>query len=57
MLLMFAVGHGNLGWMLLLGVVMGAEKNLRSGRALARPLGIILLVAAAALAAAGVALA
>jgi predicted metal-binding membrane protein len=43
MLLMFAVGHGNLGWMLLLGVVMGAEKNLRWGRSLSKPLGIVLL--------------
>lgn len=46
MLLMFAVGHGNLGWMLLLGVVMGAEKNLTWGRRLAQPLGIVLLIGA-----------
>jgi predicted metal-binding membrane protein len=43
MLLMFAVGHGSLAWMFLLGVVMGAEKNLSWGRKLARPLGIVLI--------------
>jgi predicted metal-binding membrane protein len=27
MLLMFVVGSGNVGWMLVLGAVMGVEKN------------------------------
>jgi len=31
MWLMFVVGMGNLGWMLLLGTVMAAEKNLPWG--------------------------
>ena len=44
MLLMFAVGVGNLGWMLVLGIVMAAEKNLPWGRRLSVPLGIVLLV-------------
>jgi predicted metal-binding membrane protein len=44
MLLMFPLGAGNLGWMLLLGVLMAVEKNLPVGRALARPLGWALLV-------------
>jgi predicted metal-binding membrane protein len=43
MLLMFAIGHGNLGWMLLLGVLMGAEKNMSWGRAFAKPMGVVLL--------------
>lgn len=43
MLLMFPLGAGNLGWMLLLGAVMAAEKNLPWGRAMARPLGVALL--------------
>jgi predicted metal-binding membrane protein len=43
MLLMFAVGSGNLGWMLVLGVVMAIEKNLPWGRRLSAPLGIVLL--------------
>ncbi len=54
MLLMFAVGHGNLGWMLVLGVVMGAEKNLKKGRALAKPLGIGLLIGAGLIAGTGI---
>jgi predicted metal-binding membrane protein len=40
MLLMFAVGAGNLGWMLALGAVMAAEKNASWGRRLRVPLGI-----------------
>jgi predicted metal-binding membrane protein len=44
MLLMFAVGTGNLGWMLALGTVMAAEKNLSLGRRLSAPLGILLIV-------------
>jgi predicted metal-binding membrane protein len=43
MLIMFAVGTGNVGWMLLLGLVMAAEKNLPGGRRLSAPLGIGLL--------------
>ncbi len=39
MLLMFVVGMGNLGWMLLLAAVMAAEKNLPWGRRLRTPLG------------------
>jgi predicted metal-binding membrane protein len=40
MLLMFAVGTGNLGWMLALGTVMAVEKNMPWGRQLSAPLGI-----------------
>jgi predicted metal-binding membrane protein len=43
MLLMFAVGMGNLGWMLLLGGVMSLEKNLPWGHRLRVPVGITLL--------------
>jgi predicted metal-binding membrane protein len=43
MLLMFAVGIGNLGWMLALSAVMAAEKNLSWGRRLSAPLGLALL--------------
>jgi predicted metal-binding membrane protein len=43
MLLMFVVGMGNVGWMLLLGAVMAAEKNLAWGRRLSAPLGLALL--------------
>jgi len=43
MLLMFAVGMSNLGWMLVLGAVMAIEKNLPWGRRFSAPLGIILL--------------
>jgi predicted metal-binding membrane protein len=43
MLLMFAVGTGSVGWMLALGAVMAAEKNLPWGRRLSAPLGIGLL--------------
>jgi len=39
MLLMFAVGPGNVGWMLALGAVMAVEKNMPWGRKLGRPLG------------------
>jgi len=45
MLLMFVVGTGSLGWMLLLGAIMAAEKNLPFGRRLAAPLGAALLAA------------
>jgi len=43
MLLMFAVGMGNLGWMLALGAAMAIEKNVPSGRRLSVPLGMTLL--------------
>lgn len=43
MLLMFAVGVGNLGWMLALGAVMAIEKNMPWGRKLSAPLGGVLL--------------
>jgi len=43
MLLMFAVGTGNLGWMLALGTVMAVEKNMPWGRQISAPLGLGLL--------------
>ena len=43
MLLMFVVGTGNLGWMLLLGLIMATEKNHSWGRRLSAPLGSALL--------------
>jgi predicted metal-binding membrane protein len=46
MLLMFVVGMGNIGWMLALGAIMAAEKNLPGGRRLAAPVGALLLLAA-----------
>jgi len=49
MLLMFAVGAGSLGWMLVLAVVMALEKNLPWGRRLSAPVGVALLGWAAAL--------
>ncbi len=48
MLLMFVVGTGSVGWMLLLAAAMAAEKNLPWGRRLAAPLGGLLLCAALA---------
>jgi predicted metal-binding membrane protein len=44
MVLMFAVGAGNVGWMLVLGSVMAVEKNLPWGRRLSTPLGVLLLI-------------
>ena len=44
MLVMFAVGVGNLGWMLLLGAVMAVEKNVSWGRNLSAPLGVLLVI-------------
>jgi predicted metal-binding membrane protein len=44
MLLMFAVGTGNVGWMLALSAVMGVEKNLSWGRRLSAPLGVLLVM-------------
>jgi len=49
MLLMFALGTGSLGWMLLLAAVMALEKNVRWGRRLSAPLGFALLAWAVAL--------
>lgn len=43
MLLMFALGTGSLGWMLLLAAVMAIEKNVPWGRRLSAPLGVALL--------------
>src|SRR6266849_7726372 len=43
MLLMFVVGMTNLGWMLILALVMAVEKNTRWGRVLSAPLGMALL--------------
>ncbi|MBI3080353.1 MAG: DUF2182 domain-containing protein [candidate division NC10 bacterium] len=43
MLLMFAVGVGNVGWMLALGTVMAVEKNMPWGRRLSAPIGVVLL--------------
>ncbi len=40
MLLMFGVGAGNIGWMLVLGSVMAIEKNMPWGRRLSAPLGV-----------------
>jgi predicted metal-binding membrane protein len=44
MLLMFGVGTGSVGWMLILGAVMALEKNVSWGQNLIAPLGIGLLV-------------
>jgi predicted metal-binding membrane protein len=43
MLLMFGVGVGNVAWMLGLGALMAAEKNLPWGRKLTAPLGVALI--------------
>ena len=40
MLLMFVVGTGSVGWMLLLAAVMAIEKNAPWGRRLSAPLGV-----------------
>jgi predicted metal-binding membrane protein len=53
MLLMFAVGIGNIAWMLLLAAVMATEKNVSWGRRLSAPLGVVLLVCATAIAVLG----
>jgi len=53
MLLMFVVGTGSLGWMLLLGLIMAVEKNHPWGRHLSAPLGGALLVTAGAVVAWG----
>lgn len=43
MMLMFAIGAGNVGWMLALASVMAIEKNASWGRRLTAPLGVLLL--------------
>jgi predicted metal-binding membrane protein len=43
MLLVFALGAGSLGWMLLLAAVMAIEKNVPWGKRLSTPLGVALL--------------
>ncbi len=43
MCLMFAIGTGNIGWMLALAAVMSAEKNLPWGGGLSGPIGVALL--------------
>jgi predicted metal-binding membrane protein len=53
MLLMFAVGVGNVGWMLALGALMALEKNAPWGRRLAAPLGVVLVAWGAVLFAIG----
>lgn len=50
MLLMFVVGTGSIGWMLVLAAVMAAEKNLPWGRRLRTPLGVGLVAWAGAIA-------
>jgi predicted metal-binding membrane protein len=55
MLLMFAVGVGNIGWMLALAAVMATEKNVAWGRRLSAPVGIVLVALGASLAVAGLA--
>lgn len=49
MLLMFAVGVGNFGWMLILGAIMALEKNMSWGRRLSAPLGVVLIASGMAL--------
>jgi predicted metal-binding membrane protein len=50
MLLLFAMGTGSVVWMLALGIAMAVEKNAAWGRRVARPLGVLLLGWAAAIA-------
>ena len=50
MLLMFIVGSGNVGWMLVLGALMGIEKNATWGRKLSKPIGFALIAWAALIA-------
>lgn len=54
MLLMFVLGTGSVGWMLLLGAAMAAEKNLPFGRRLAAPLGGALILGSALIVASNV---
>jgi predicted metal-binding membrane protein len=52
MLLMFLVGLNYLALMLALGTVMAVEKNIRWGRRLSAPLGVVLILAGVAVGAA-----
>jgi predicted metal-binding membrane protein len=54
MLLMFVVGTGSVGWMLVLGALMAIEKNMSWGRRLSTPLGVGLLAWSGAIVAGGV---
>ena len=54
MLVMFAVGVGNIAWMLALGAVMAVEKNMPWGRRLSAPLGLFLITGGLALVATGI---
>jgi predicted metal-binding membrane protein len=49
MLLMFAVGVGNIAWMLVLGAVMAVEKNVSWGRRISAPVGLVLILGGVAL--------
>jgi predicted metal-binding membrane protein len=49
MLVMFAIGGVNLGWMLVLGAVMLIERTSRWGRRLTAPVGAALILCAAAI--------
>jgi predicted metal-binding membrane protein len=49
MLLMFALGMGNIGWMLAIAAMMAIEKNVSWGRRLSAPLGVGLLAWASVL--------
>lgn len=53
MLLMFLSSVGHLAWMLVLGLVMAVEKNVRWGRRLSAPVGIALIVGAVVVLATG----
>jgi predicted metal-binding membrane protein len=48
MLLMFAISAGSLGWMLVLGAIMAAEKNLPWGEKMSKPFGLLLLASGVA---------
>jgi predicted metal-binding membrane protein len=48
MLVVFALGAGNLGLMLAFGLVMAAEKNFPWGRRLSAPVGVGLIAWSAA---------
>ena len=43
MLLVFVVGAGSLGWILVLGAVMSVEKTVSWGRKIGAPLGVVLV--------------
>ena len=50
MLPMFAIGSGNIGWMLLLGAIMSIDTNMPWGKRSSRPLGAALVAWAATIA-------